>query len=215
VVGCFASAEAFFGYALFTSHSKGNATVGWPAHKLRCFGVLHSICGSISVYAIGVQLLCLLAVQVIKVSVLTTADDLPQQPAAQQPPQPLQQQHVKAAAALKSRPLVHRLPDAAAAARFKSCEPPEDAAAAAADGDDESMDIDAAQQQQQQLAPRIVADPGQVAQQLAGWVRVAAAGEAGEADGGLAGEAAGFDEEGLLGPGGAEPEDMLDEEEWV
>jgi hypothetical protein len=173
----------------------------------------------------------LLTLQVIKVSVVTTADDLPPQPAATQPQhqpppqQQQQQQHARAAAALKPRQLVHRLPDAAAAARFTSDELPYDESAAAAGAaavDDEYMDVDTAaaessteQRQQQLLAPRMVGDPGQVAQQLAGWVRVNVAGEGGEAEGVPGQHDDEFEEEGLLGQGAAEADDMLDEEEWV
>ncbi|WIA36899.1 hypothetical protein OEZ86_008145 [Tetradesmus obliquus] len=85
------------------------------------------------------------------------------------------------------------------------------------------------QQQQQQQQQRGLAAAAQHAntpqqvikatQQLAGWVRLAAPGEAG-GDEGLAGQGGGGaafeDDDGLLGPGGAElAEDMLDEEEWV
>jgi hypothetical protein len=87
------------------------------------------------------------------------------------------------------------------------------------------MDIDAPpaavdpateqKQQQQLLAPRMVGDPGQVAQQLAGWVRVNVGVEGGEAEGAPGQHDDEFEEDGLLGQGAAEADDMLDEEEWV
>lgn len=109
---------------------------------------------------------------------------------------------------LKPRPLVHKLPDAAAAQRFRAGELPDEEPGGAGLAAAKSEAAAAAA-----LAPRIVADSGQLGHQLAGWVRVAA-GEGGEAEGGM-GEAEGMEEEGLVGHEAPEPEDMMDEEEWV
>jgi hypothetical protein len=153
--------------------------------------------------------------QAITVTVSSTAADLQLPPAAAATIAPSQQQQQPPG---KNKPgsrqlrlRVHRLPDTAAIQRFTADEVPE------ALGQEEAEDFGTQQDEASRviraavsLAPRIVGDPAVVSHQLAGWVRIGG-------DGVEEGAEEGFDDEELLGPGGAvdDEKDMMDEEEWI
>lgn len=148
---------------------------------------------------------CLLFLQAIVVNMSSTAADLHLD--SQQLNALLQQPQTGAGSkhtALKPRPLVHRQPDTAAAQQFM-----QDAAADELAGDAAAPGGATAPVNP---APRMVADPAHVGQQLAGWTRVAAPGEAGEAE---VREDVGLQDEDMLGAGMEDEGDMMDEEEWV
>lgn len=165
-----------------------------------------------------------LHLQTIAIQVSSTAQELqlpePVQQPEQLPEQQAGQQPQDAAAFTKRarlprRQVVHRPPDAQAAARFQADELPgddadeRDGAAAAAAG--VAVPAGLASARPPAPAPRMVADPSLVTHQLAGWVRLAADGtvEAGQADG-----QAGMDEDAVSGAAATE-EDLMDDEEWV
>lgn len=109
--------------------------------------------------------------------------------------------------ALRPRQLAHKPPDAAATSRFMADLPAEPV------GEGEgNQQIAVAAVTETTPAPRMIADPAHVHQQLAGWTRVIAAGEAGDA---AAGEDEGVQDVEDLGGSIEDVDDIMDEEEWV
>ncbi|WIA16678.1 hypothetical protein OEZ85_013338 [Tetradesmus obliquus] len=132
------------------------------------------------------------------------------------------QRHAAAVQLLGRSLAVAHLRAQAAMPKGSSLHMPAKPAATIKQEDGAALPLRQQQQRGQAAAAQHANTPQQVikaAQQLAGWVRLAGPGEAGEGEGmaGQGGGGAAFeDDDGLLGAGGAElAEDMLDEEEWV